>query len=141
DGDGVMTDCTTNITGNNPNDANVPIKDSPQNGDPPGTVYRDQWATALASAFGSAPHFYNMDNEIDIWGSTHRDVHPNPTTYQELRDIFLLEAGNLKTWDPAAIRLGPVSCCWYFYWRSAIGASDTAAHGGVDFLPWWVNEV
>ena len=104
-------------------------------------VYREPWATALASAFGSAPHFYNMDNEIDIWGSTHRDVHPNPTTYQELRDIFLLEAGNLKTWDPAAIRLGPVSCCWYFYWRSATGASDTAANGGVDFLPWWVNEV
>jgi len=104
-------------------------------------VFRDDWATALATAFGAAPHFYNMDNEIDIWGGTHRDVHPNPTTYQELRNIFLLEAGNLKTWDPAAIRLGPVSCCWYFYWRSATGAGDTAANGGVDFLPWWVNEV
>jgi Glycoside hydrolase family 44/Fibronectin type III domain len=104
-------------------------------------VYREPWATALATAFGAAPHFYNMDNEIDIWGGTHRDVHPTPTTYQELRNIFLLEAGNLKTWDPAAIRLGPVSCCWYFYWRSATGASDTAANGGVDFLPWWVNEV
>ena len=104
-------------------------------------VYRDDWAAALAAAFGNAPHFYNMDNEIDIWGGTHRDVHPNPTTYQELRNIFLLEAGNLKTWDPAAIRLGPVSCCWYYYWRSATGASDTAANGGVDFLPWWVNEV
>jgi hypothetical protein len=120
-----------------------PLLDNDTQTCPGGTtcVYREPWATALASAFGSAPHFYNMDNEIDIWGSTHRDVHPNPTTYQELRDIFLLEAGNLKTWDPAAIRLGPVSCCWYFYWRSATGASDTAAHGGVDFLPWWVNEV
>lgn len=124
-----------------PNDAYFPLLDQPGNNDPANSVYRNAWASALATAFGNAPHFYNMDNEIDIWGGTHRDIHPNPTTYQELRNIFLLEAGNLKTWDPAAIRLGPVSCCWYFYWRSATGASDTAANGGVDFLPWWVNEV
>ena len=45
-GDGVMPDCQTDITGNDPTDANVELKDSPQNGDPPGTVYRDQWAAA-----------------------------------------------------------------------------------------------
>ncbi len=115
-------------------------------------VYRKDWATALAAAFGSGTctipyfqisscHFYDMDNEIDIWGGTHRDVHPSPTTYQELRDIFVTESAALKGWDPAAVRLGPVSCCWYFYWRSATGASDTSSHGGVDFLPWWLNEV
>jgi hypothetical protein len=140
-GNGVESNCSTNITGNDPNDAYFPLLDQPGNNDPANSVYRNAWATALAAAFGTAPHFYNMDNEIDIWGGTHRDIHPNPTTYQELRNIFLLEAGNLKTWDPAAIRLGPVSCCWYFYWRSATGAGDTAANGGVDFLPWWVNEV
>src|SRR5208282_3353036 len=105
-------------------------------------VYRDDWAAALATAFGnSVPHFYDMDNEIDIWGGTHRDIHPNPTTYSELSSIFLTESGKLKTWDPAAIRFGPVSCCWYYYWRSAAGASDTSSHGGVDFLPWWLNQV
>ena len=115
-------------------------------------VYRSDWATALAASFGSGTceipytpitscHFYDMDNEIDIWGGTHRDVHPNPTTFEELRNVFLAEASALKGWDPAAVRLGPVSCCWYFYWRSATGASDTASHGGVDFLPWWLNEV
>ncbi len=111
---------------------------------PSGTtcVYRDAWAAALATAFGNnVPHLYNMDNEIDIWGGTHRDIHPNPTTYTELSNIFLTESNKLKTWDPAAIRLGPVSCCWYFYWRSATGASDTSSHGGVDFLPWWLNQV
>ena len=124
-----------------PNDAYVPLLDHPGGGDPPGSVYRNQWAAALAAAFGSSPHFYNLDNEIDIWGGTHRDIHPNPTTYQELRDIYLTEARALKGWDPAAVRLGPVSCCWYFYWRSATGAGDTSSHGGVDFLPWWLNEV
>ncbi len=140
DGDGVKTDCATDITGNDPNDANVPLKDSPQNGDPPGTVYRNQWAAALATAFGSAPHFYNMDNEIDIWGGTHRDVHPNPSAYDELRDTYIAEARALKGWDANAIRLGPVSCCWWFYWNGADN-NDKSAHAGNDFLPWWLNEV
>jgi hypothetical protein len=140
DGDGVKTDCATDITGNDPNDANVPIKDSPQQGDPPGTVYRNQWAAALAAAFGSAPHFYDMDNEIDIWGGTHRDVHPNPSAYNEMRDTFLTEAAALKSWDPNAIRLGPVSCCWWAYWNGADN-NDKGNHAGNDFLPWWLNEV
>ena len=140
DGDGVRTDCATNITGNDPTDADVELKDSPQNGDPPGTVYRNQWAAALATAFGSAPHFYDMDNEIDIWGSTHRDVHPNPSAYSELRDTYIAEARALKGWDPSAIRLGAVSCCWWFYWNGA-NNNDKGAHAGIDFLPWWLNEV
>jgi Glycoside hydrolase family 44 len=139
-GDGVRTDCATNITGNDPNDANVPLYDQPGQNDPPGTVYRNQWAQALGSAFGSAPHFYNMDNEVDIWGSTHRDVHPNPTAYNELRDTFLAESRSLKRWDPQAIRLGPVSCCWWFYWNGA-NNNDKGAHAGVDLDPWWLNEI
>ncbi len=126
----------------NPNDAYFPLLDGPPQGtDPAGSVYRNQWTAALAPAFGTAPHFYNMDNEIDIWGGTHRDIHPNPATYNELRDTYLTESRALKGWDPLAIRLGPVSCCWYFYWRSATGSSETSSHGGVDFLPWWLNEV
>jgi hypothetical protein len=139
-GDGVRSDCATNITGNDPNDANVPLYDQPGSGDPPGTVYRNQWAAALATAFGSAPHFYNMDNEVDIWSGTHRDVHPNPTAYNELRDTYLAESRKLRLWDPHAIRLGPVSCCWWFYWNGADN-NDKGAHAGVDLLPWWLNEV
>lgn len=124
-----------------PNDAYFPLLDQPGTGNPAGSVYRNQWAAALATALGSAPHFYDMDNEIDIWGGTHRDVHPNPATYDELGQVYLAESAALKTWDSAAIRFGPVSCCWYFYWRSELGSSDTTSHGGVDFLPWWLNQV
>jgi hypothetical protein len=138
-GDGLKTDCSTTLTAN-PKDANVPLLDQPGTSDPPGSVYRNQWTAALAAAFGTAPHFYNMDNEIDIWGGTHRDVHPAPTAYNETRDTFIAEARALKGWDPKAIRLGPVSCCWWFYWNGANG-SDKGAHAGVDLLPWWLNEV
>ena len=138
-GDGLKTDCSTPLTAD-PNDAYFPLLDQPGTSDPAGSVYRNQWAAALATAFGGAPHFYDMDNEIDIWGSTHFDIHPSPSAYNELRDTYLAEARALKTWDPAAIRLGPVSCCWWFYWNGA-NNNDKPAHGGVDFLPWWLNEV
>jgi Glycoside hydrolase family 44 len=138
-GDGLKTDCSTSLTAN-PNDANVPLLDQPGTKDPTGSVYRNQWTAALAAAFGTAPHFYNMDNEIDIWGSTHRDVHPAPTAYNEMRDTFLTESRALKGWDPKAIRFGPVSCCWWFYWNGA-NNNDKGAHAGVDLLPWWLNEV
>jgi Glycoside hydrolase family 44 len=138
-GDGLKTDCATTLTAN-PSSADVPILDEPGTDDPAGSVYRNQWAAALATAFGKAPHFYNMDNEIDIWGSTHRDVHPAPTAYDEMRDTFLTESRALKGWDPAAIRFGPVSCCWWFYWNGA-NNNDKGAHAGVDLLPWWLNEV
>ncbi|HKV80056.1 MAG TPA: glycoside hydrolase family 44 protein [Candidatus Sulfotelmatobacter sp.] len=138
-GNGLKTDCSTTLTAN-PNDANVPLLDQAGTSDPAGSVYRNQWASALATAFGSAPHFYDMDNEVDIWGGTHRDVHPSPTAYNEIRDTFVTEARNLKGWDPKALRFGPVSCCWWFYWNGANG-NDKGAHAGIDLLPWWLNEV
>ena len=119
-GNGLKTDCATQLTAD-PNDAYVPLLDQPGSSDPAGSIYRNQWTAALATAFGSAPHFYDMDNEIDIWGSTHFDIHPSPSGYNELRDTYLTEARALKTWDPAAIRLGPVSCYWWFYWNGQNG--------------------
>src|SRR5579863_9198782 len=138
-GDGLKTDCSTTLTAN-PKDANVPLLDVPGTNDPTGSVYRNQWTAALAAAFGTAPHFYNMDNEIDIWGGTHRDVHPAPTAYNEMRDTFLTESRALKGWDPKAIRFGPVSCCWWFYWNGA-NNTDKGAHAGIELLPWWLNEI
>ena len=148
-GDGIVlaSNCETQptyITANatDLNNTYFPLLDDHTQTCPSGTtcVYRSDWAAALATAFGSSRHFYNMDNEIDIWGGTHRDVHPAPSGYDELASMYLKEAGNLKVWDPQAIRLGPVSCCWWFYWNGANG-SDKGTHAGVDFLPWWLNEV
>jgi len=148
-GDGLKSDCATAITGNDPRDAYVPLLDTPSShcpssiGNCTGSLYRNGWTAALATAFGtssSAVHFYDMDNEADIWGGTHRDIHPNPTGYAELRDTYLAEARSLKSWDPAAVRLGPVSCCWWFYWNGA-NNNDKAANGNIDFLPWLLNEI
>jgi len=140
----LKSDCATPFVASQAqiNRAYFPLLDGPpQGGDPVNSVYRNQWAAALATAFGNnTPHFYDMDNEIDIWGGTHFDVHSNPSGFDELRDTYITEARKLKTWDPQAIRLGPVSCCWWFYWNGENG-NDRPAHGNIDFLPWWLNEV
>jgi hypothetical protein len=143
---------TAPVTTNAVTTAYYQLLDSSSDPCPAGNcVYREPWAQALAGAFGSSTcivpyspitscHFYDMDNEVDIWGGTHRDVHPNPSGYDELANMFESEGTALKTWDPAAVRFGPVSCCWYFYWAPANG-TDRADHGGVDFLPWWLNQI
>jgi len=151
-GDGLEADCKTPVTTDAVTTAYYQLLDSQSDPCPAGNcVYREPWAQALAAAFGSGTctvpystisscHYYDMDNEVDIWGGTHRDVHPNPSGYDELANMFETEATALKTWDPAAVRFGPVSCCWYFYWAPANG-TDRASHGGVDFLPWWLNQI
>jgi len=152
-GDGLKPDCQTPVTTSAVTTAYYPLLDNSSQSCPSGDcVYREPWAQALATAFGSGTctvpystitscHFYDMDNEVDIWSGTHRDVHPVASGYNELANLFESEAGNLKTWDPAAVRFGPVSCCWWFYWNVGPSGDDKTAHGGVDFLPWWLNEI
>lgn len=152
DGDGTKPGpaCSTpaNVTGNDPYDAHVPLLDMPSDPLHPcpsgqTCVYRNQWVTELAAAFGGGNpnHFYDMDNEVDIWDGTHRDVHPMGSGYDELRATFLTESRALKTWDPLAVRFGPVSCCWYYYWNLPSASDNKTSHAGIDFLPWWLNEV
>ncbi|ABF40505.1 hypothetical protein Acid345_1503 [Candidatus Koribacter versatilis Ellin345] len=140
DGNGVKSDCATNLTGVNPTWTSVKFLDSPKTGDPAGSIYLSEWATALSPLFGNFGHFYEMDNEMDIWGGTHRDIHPNPAGYNEMRDVFLQHARALKTFDTKAIRMGPVSCCWWFYFNGA-NNNDKGNHAGIDFMPWWLNEI
>lgn len=150
DGIALASNCATQptyftATSTDINAAYVPLLDDHSQACPSGTTcqYRSDWVAALASAFGNninLPHFYEMDNEMDIWGSTHRDIHPNPSGYDEMASVFLTEATKLKGWDPQAARLGPVSCCWWFYWNGA-NSNDKPAHAGVDFLPWWLNQI
>jgi hypothetical protein len=151
-GNGLETDCNTPVTTAAVTTAYYPLLDTTGSTCSGGTCYyRDAWAKALATAFGTATcpipqtnitscHFYDMDNEMDIWGGTHRDVHPKPAGYDELANVYETEAANLKKWDPAAVRFGPVTCCWWFYWNGANG-NDKGAHASIDFLPWWLNQV
>jgi hypothetical protein len=157
-GNGEKADCKTPVSTEAVTSAYYPLVDTPQDcpaGTSDGTtcIDRKSWAQALAGAFNGSSttcpvpystitscHFYDMDNEPDIWNGTHMDVHPAPAGYDELAKLYEHEASTLKTWDPSALRFGPVFCCWWFYWNGANGA-DKGNHGGMDFLPWWLNQV
>jgi Glycoside hydrolase family 44 len=158
-GNGIQPDCNTQMVASNAqiNRAYFPLLDDHTQACPSGNcLYRIDWVTdptkGLAQAFGAGAcpvpyfpngscHFYNMDNEIDIWGGTHVDIHPAESGYNELRDTYLTEARNLKTWDPLAVRFGPVSCCWFFYWNLNSTNDNKSTHANMDFIPWWLNEL
>lgn len=145
-------DCGNGITpggaeihGNDPLDASIAIT---------GTFVRD-WVLALKARFGAASAdgvaFYNLDNEPDLWNSTHRDVFPNGLTYDGMLTRTLIYAAAVKSADPSAQTLGPVSWGWVGYWNSAADAAapgdwwntrpDRRAHGDVPLVPWYLQQL
>ena len=45
------------------------------------------WLRQMAAA-GAEPQYISMDNEPDLWGNTHYDVHPTCPTYEEILDKY-----------------------------------------------------
>src|SRR5262249_13841842 len=75
------------ITGNDPNDANSANSVSLQ----------QAWVQHLVNTWGPSAagglKYYVMDNEHSLWHSTHRDVHPNGATYNEIYNAIVGYAG------------------------------------------------
>ncbi len=118
-----------------------------------GVVYQDEWIAHLKKTFGPASNggvqFYAMDNEPDLWASTHTDIHPAPMGYDDVLHNFLDYASAVKAVDPAAYITGPVSWGWTGYNYSALDRgddnfhtfADRKAHGGDPFLLWFLKQV
>jgi hypothetical protein len=128
-----------NITGNDPHDTSVEIT----------TTFVISWINHLTGKYGTAANggvmFYNLDNEPMLWNSTHRDVHPNPTTYDEMRGRTWAYAAAIKAADPTAKTLGPVVWGWCAYFYSAADdcsptGPDHLAHGNTDFVEWYLQQ-
>ncbi len=129
---------------------NAPFADTPSLAG--GVVYQDEWIAHLKKTFGDGAHggvqFYAMDNEPDLWDSTHTDVHPARMGYDDLLRNFLDYATAVKAVDPSAIITGPVSWGWtgYNYSPLDIGDdkyrthADRARHGGDPFLLWFLKQ-
>ncbi len=138
-GNGVHTN-GSNITGNDATDTSVAITP---------TFVRD-WVLHLKNTFGAANtggvRFYNLDNEPMLWNSTHRDIHPNPTTYDEITNLGINYASAVKQADPAARTLGPVLWGWCAYFYSALdncgqSSQDYSAHSNTYFVPWYLSQM
>jgi hypothetical protein len=151
-GNGQKPDCKTRITNGASTNAYYPLVDTATDCTTGNCLYRNEWAAALATAFGSGAcnvpytqitscHFYDMDNEPEIWDGSHSDVHPIHPGYTELSNLFETKGTALKTWDPNAVRFGPVPCCWNYLWTAGPSGDDKNAHAGIDYLPWWLNQI
>jgi len=81
-----------------------------------------------------------LDNEPDIWHSTHRDCHPTAVTYDELWNYTVSYSTALKATYPGIRVAGPIWCCWCAYFWSAKdgcgGGADMAAHDNMYITPW-----
>jgi hypothetical protein len=137
-GNGLRPDGTP-ITGNDPHDTAREI----------GPSFVTDWLAHIAARTGTAAaggvKLFALDNEPTLWNSTHRDVHPQPTTFDELWQRTVAYASAIKAQDPAAQILGPDPWGWCAYFGSAaddcVDGADRRAHGGLAFLEWYLAQV
>jgi hypothetical protein len=101
-------------------------------------VYQDQYVYWLKRTVPGARLMLSLDNEPDLWSSTHSEIHPAPTTYTELSSKDLAYAAAVKKVDPAAPVTGPVSYGWEGY-ETLQNAPGSSRYG--NFLDWWMRQV
>jgi hypothetical protein len=108
-----------------------------------GKVYADEFVHWLESQFPNAQTdplrriFYMLDNEPDLWSSTHSEIHPSPVTYAELVQKNTDFATAIKNVAPNAIVFGPVNYGWagYMNLQNAPDANNR------DFLDFYLDSM
>ncbi|NJR22337.1 MAG: endoglucanase [Richelia sp. CSU_2_1] len=107
-------------------------------------AFQKAWVEHLVKTHGTAANggvqIYQMDNEPSGWGNTHRDVHPELTSYEELRDRTYQYASMVKAVDPTAKVLGPSDFGWVVFVDSLV-KGDRENHGGVWFARWYLQQM
>jgi hypothetical protein len=151
-GNGVRQDGSL-VTGNDPEDTSRCMGTIGGDGHCVAPAHQRRWVDHLVARFGDAASrgvsFYELDNEPQIWSETHRDIHPDPVGYDEMRDRAYAYAAAIKRADPTAKVLGPSDDSWtrYFYSGRDAGSdvyathADRRAHGDVPFVEWYLQQM
>ncbi len=110
---------------------------------PPNTtdayVYEDEMVHWLTTSSAGMTIRFQLDNEPDLWSSTHAEVHPTAVTYAELAMRNVTYAKAIKAAAPPGTEVfGPVNYGWEGY-VTLQNASDSAADG--DFIDWWLGQM
>ena len=134
---------------NDPTDAYAPADEN----------FQADWVRYLVTRYGKSNQggiaIWSLDNEPIWWDNTHRDIHPDPYTYDELLAVDTRYAAAIKQADPTALVSGPVSDNWsslYFskkdivsgwtatgnWWGNPV---DRNAHGGMALMPWYLQQM
>lgn len=152
------------IVGNDPLDTSKAVDEA----------YATDWMAHVAAHLGGQTaatggvRFWALDNETNLWSSTHRDVHPDRTTYDEIWEYTARYGAAMKAQDPAAKIFGPVTWGWCDLWSSdadqggvnndctdgpdraaqpwggafqPCAGCDLPADKGVPLVPWYMHQV
>ncbi|NMO22685.1 glycosyl hydrolase [Pyxidicoccus fallax] len=91
---------------------------------------------------------YILDNEPMLWNSTHRDVHPEPLTYDALLKRTIDYGTAVRKADPEAVIAGPAEWGWTnYYWSAADVAkgrlqhADRRAHDNLPLIVWYLRQL
>lgn len=101
------------------------------------------WVTSLVTngaygngASGKGVALWDLDNEPAWWDAVHRDVHPAPSSYDEVTWGDISTALAIKIADPTAKVNGPVIDYWWNYFYSKQDIENGWGHGGPCYQPW-----
>jgi hypothetical protein len=110
-----------------------PFTLSPAAGSSP--VYQDELANFCAATWGAGSGLaFSLDNEPDLWFSTHREIQRTQLTYASLLAGSIATAGALKAAVPSARVFGPASYGWAGY----LNLQSAPDAGGRDFLDFYL---
>ena len=123
-------------------------------------VYQDEFVNWVKTQYpagftanSTTPIWFQLDNEPDLWASTHAELRPivpgsvtssnplgtpQPVTYSELIGKSIAYATAIKAVAPNTKVFGPVSYGWYGY-TTLQGAPDSGTDG--DFLTYYLNQM
>ena len=92
------------------------------------------WIARLRTLVGPAVFdrhvVLQLENEPDLLGFVHRDIHPAAFSYDELWGQTVTYASTFKRLYPSLRIAGPISYGWCGWWWSEL---DGCAHNGTDF--------
>ncbi|HTQ39141.1 MAG TPA: glycoside hydrolase family 44 protein, partial [Pirellulales bacterium] len=92
-----------------------------------GAVYQDEFVNWVNHQTASGQQvFYDLDNEPDLWSSTHAEVHPANATYQEMVNDSVNYAKAIKAVSPNAVVFGAVNYGWEGYVQLQNAAQDSS---------------
>jgi hypothetical protein len=105
-------------------------------------------AVKLIAKHSKGERIYILDNEPALWHVTHRDVHPDPISYDELISRTIRYAEAVRAADPKALIAGPAAYGWNEYFESAKDLAspskihrDREAHGGDPLLVYYLKKL
>src|SRR5579862_1300314 len=108
-----------------------------------GKVYQDEFVWWLEKTFPGARTdarrtlFYDLDNEPDLWPETHKRIHPNKVSYDELAKLNIAYATAIKKVAPKALIFGFVS----YGWNGFVSLQNAPDAHGRNFIDFYLQEM